>query len=101
MCDWFTQETIDNSGLPPRSLLSHPAHHRLQFPPLNGTGVPLCSYCSNFHKPGACIHRWLALCMEWASFAQRLLPRVLSNIFCSSMKTILFSCARVGKASEQ
>src|SRR6218665_2379431 len=41
------------------------------------------------------------LCMEWASFAQRLLPRVFSNIFCSSMKTILFSCARVGKASEQ
>ena len=27
------------SGLPPRSLLSHPGHQRSQFPPINGTGV--------------------------------------------------------------
>src|SRR6218665_670984 len=29
------------SGLLPRSLLSHPGHQRLQFPPINGTGEVL------------------------------------------------------------
>ena len=34
------------------------------------------------------------------SLAQRLLPRILSDTFYSSLKTVLFSCARVGSASE-
>ena len=37
------------------SLLSHPGHQRLQLPPLNGTGVTLCSIYPNFYKPGPCI----------------------------------------------
>src|SRR6218665_1884985 len=48
------------TGLPQRSLLSHPGHQRSQFTPLTGTGVTLCSFCSYLHNPGPCI-LWLAL----------------------------------------
>src|SRR6218665_3374037 len=41
--------------LPPRSLPSHPGHQRLQFTPIIGTGVTLCSFCSYIHNPGPCI----------------------------------------------
>src|SRR6218665_196870 len=43
------------SVLPLRSLLSNPGHQKSQFPPLNETGVTLCSFCPYFHKPGPCI----------------------------------------------
>src|SRR6218665_599975 len=42
------------SGLPPRSLMSHPGHQRSQFTPLIGTGVTLCFFCSCLHIPGPC-----------------------------------------------
>src|SRR6218665_3170485 len=49
------------SGLPPRSLLSHPGHQRSQFTPLIGTEVTLCSLCSYIHvQPRPVRSRWLA-----------------------------------------
>src|SRR6218665_2913646 len=59
------------SGLPPRSLLSHPGHQRSQFTPLIGTEVTLCSFCSYLHNPGSCILCGWPLCVEWASFGTR------------------------------
>src|SRR6218665_1967069 len=48
--------------------------------------------------------RWLVpLCGGWSLWlplSQRLLPRILSDTFYSSLKTLLFSRARVGSASE-
>src|SRR6218665_1837628 len=88
------------SGLPPRSLPSHPGHQRLQFTPIIGTGVTLCFFCSYIHNPGPCILGGWSLCVEWLPFSQRLLPRILSDTFYSSLKTLLFSRARVGSASE-
>src|SRR6218665_1830982 len=38
---------------------SHPGHQRLQFTPIIGTGVTLCSFCSYIHNPGPCILGWL------------------------------------------
>src|SRR6218665_2576343 len=37
---------------------------------------------------------------NWLPLSQRLLPRILSDTFYSSLKTLLFSRARVGSASE-
>src|SRR6218665_3138290 len=88
------------SSLPPRSLLSHPGHQRSQFTPLIGTGITLCSFCSNLHNPGPCILGGWPLCVEWASFVPLIAPRILSDTFYSSLKTLLFSRARVGRASE-
>src|SRR6218665_1362036 len=87
------------SGLLPRSLLSHPGHQRSQFTPLIGTGVTLCFFCSYLHNQGPCILGGWPLCVEWAFFVA-LLPRILSDTFYSSLKTLLFSRARVGSASE-
>ena len=39
-------------GLPARPLLSHPGNQRSQLPPLNETGVTLCTFCLYCHKPG-------------------------------------------------
>src|SRR6218665_2674907 len=48
------------SGLPPRSLPSHPGHQRMQFTPIIRTGVTLCSFCSYIHNPCRPVHsRWL------------------------------------------
>src|SRR6218665_2090832 len=84
------------SGLPPRSLLSLPGHQRLQFTPIIGTGVTLCSFCSYIHNPGPCILSGWPLCVEWAS----VVAKILSDTFYFSLKTLLFSRARVGSASE-
>src|SRR6218665_3340836 len=55
------------SGLPPRSLLSHPGHQRSQVTPLIGIGVTFCSFCSYLHNPGPCILGGWPLCVEWVS----------------------------------
>src|SRR6218665_956804 len=60
------------SGLPPRSLLSHPGHQRSQFTPLIGTGVTLCSFCSYLHNPSPCILGGWPLFVEWASFVAKI-----------------------------
>src|SRR6218665_3359339 len=60
------------SGLPPRSLPSHPGHQRLQFAPIIGTGVTLCSFCSFIHSPGPCILGGWSLCVEWASVVAKI-----------------------------
>src|SRR6218665_2908196 len=58
--------------LPPRSLPSHPGHQRLQFTPIIGTGVTLCSFCSYIHNPGPCILGGWPLCVEWASVVAKI-----------------------------
>src|SRR6218665_1808098 len=63
------------SGLPPRSLPSHPGHQRLQFTPIIGTGVTLCSFCSYIHNPGPCILGGWSLCVEWASVVAKIAPQ--------------------------
>src|SRR6218665_1746952 len=64
------------SGLPPRSLPSHPGHQRSQFTPIIGTGVPLCSFCSYLHNPeGPGILGGWPLCVEWASFVAKIAPQ--------------------------
>src|SRR6218665_113336 len=88
------------SGLPPRSLLSHPGHQRSQFTPLIGTTVTLFSFCSSPPQPRPVHSRWLAPLWNGLPLSQRLLPRILSDTFYSSLKTLLFSRARVGSASE-
>src|SRR6218665_2538468 len=82
------------------SLLSHPGHQRSQLPPLNGTGVTLCFFCPYstsqaraFSVVGPSLWNGLPL-------AQRMLPKVLSDTYYSSLKTVLFSRARVASASE-
>src|SRR6218665_1910700 len=50
------------SGLPPRSVLSHPGHQRSQFTPLIGTGISFCSFCSYHHNPCPCILGGWPLC---------------------------------------
>ena len=61
-----------------------------------------CIACFNkcvygYMYPGPCILGGWPLCVEWASFV---LPRILSDTFYSRLKTLLFSRARVGSASE-
>src|SRR6218665_3506156 len=63
------------SGLPPRSLPSHPGHQRLQFTPIIGTGVTLCSFCSYIHNPDPCILGGWPLCVEWASVVAKIAPQ--------------------------
>src|SRR6218665_3313553 len=79
------------SGLPPRSLLSHPGHQRSQFTPLIGIGVTLCSFCSYLHNPGPCILGGRPSVWNGLPLSQRLLPRILSDTFYSSLKTLLSS----------
>src|SRR6218665_3963408 len=66
---------ISCSGLPPRSLPSHPGHQRVQFTPIIRTGVTLCSFCSYIHNPGPCILCGWSLCMEWASVVAKIAPQ--------------------------
>src|SRR6218665_86470 len=75
----------------------HPGHQRLQFTPIIGTGVTLCSFCSYIHNPFSVVGPsvWNGL-----PLSQRLLPRILSDTFYSSLKTLLFNRASVGSASE-
>src|SRR6218665_3579711 len=80
------------SGLPPRSLPSHPGHQRLQFTPLIGSGVTLCSFCSFIHNPGPCILGGWPLCVEWASFVAKIAcPGFFLRHFTLALK--LFSLA--------
>src|SRR6218665_1873555 len=65
-----------------------------------GKGVTLCSFCSYLHNPGPCILGGWPLCLKWASFVARTASQDLSGTFYSSLKTLLFSRARVGSASE-
>jgi len=84
------------SGLhvPPRSLLFHHGHQRSQFPRSTERGLvfvpfarrPTCTSTSSV---------W-----NGSPLAQQLLLRVLSDTFCSSTKTVLFSRVKVGSASE-
>src|SRR6218665_926344 len=62
------------NGLPlsQRSLPSHPGPQRLQFAPIIGTGVTLCSFCSYIHNPGPCIVGGWSLCVEWASVVAKI-----------------------------
>src|SRR6218665_2249141 len=63
------------SGLPPRSLPSHPGHQRMQFTPIIRTGATLCSFCSYIHNPGPCILGGWSLCVEWASVVAKIAPQ--------------------------
>src|SRR6218665_2609452 len=99
-CHGLEVYSVSCYGLSPRSLLSHPGHQRSQFTPLSGTGVTLCSFCSYPHNPSPCILGGWPLCVEWASVVAKIAPRILSDTFYSSLKTLLFSRARVGSASE-
>src|SRR6218665_205641 len=63
------------SGLPPRSLPSHPGHQMLQFTPIIGTGVTLRSFCSYIHNPGPCILGGWPLCVAWASVVAKIAPQ--------------------------
>src|SRR6218665_4137293 len=63
--------------------------------------------CSSFlllapPQPRPMHSRWLALlqCGMGFHLSQRLIPRILSDTLYSSLKTLLFSRARVGSASE-
>src|SRR6218665_845006 len=83
--------------LRPTSEIIPPRHQRSPFAPVIGTGCTLCSFCSYLNNnPGPCILG----CWNGLPLAQRLLPRILSDTFYSSLKTLLFSRARVGSASE-
>jgi len=71
-----------------------------QFLPLNGTGVTLCSFCPHLHKPGPCILGGWPHCGEWTSFGTVIAPQdSFRYILLYSLKTVLFSRARVGSAS--
>ena len=59
----------------------------------------LCSFCSYIHNPGPCILGGWPLCVEWASSIVKIAPQD-SDRFYSSLKTLLFSRARVGSTSE-
>src|SRR6218665_2480860 len=79
------------SGLPPRSLPSHPSSLRsseqgLLFVPFARTST---TQARAFSVVGPSVWNGLPL-------SQRLLPRILSDTFYSSLKTLLFSRARVG-----
>src|SRR6218665_965854 len=63
------------SGLPPRSLPSHPGHQRMQFTPIIRTGVAICSFCSYIHNPGPCILGGWSICVEWASVVAKIAPQ--------------------------
>src|SRR6218665_886317 len=63
------------SGVPPRSLLSHPVHQWSQFTPLIRSGVTLYSLCSYLLNPGPCILGGWPLCVEWASFVAKIAPQ--------------------------
>src|SRR6218665_2009224 len=87
------------SGLPPRFLLSHLRHQRVQFPSINGTGgvlfvsLPVLNVARLVHS--RCLAPLFGMGFHW-----RLLLRVHSDAFYSSLKTALFSHARVGSSSE-
>src|SRR6218665_1805277 len=67
-CPGLKVPTGPCSGLPPRSLLSHPGHQRSQFPPVNETGGgTLCLFCPYFNSSGLYILGDKPLCLEWAS----------------------------------
>src|SRR6218665_2411538 len=53
----------------------HPGHQRLQFTPIIGTGVTLCSFCSYIHNPGPCILGGWSLCVDWASVVAKIAPQ--------------------------
>jgi len=92
------------SGLPPRSLLSDPGHQRLQFPPINGMGSTLCPFCPyaytstrqtrTFSVVGLSVWNQLPL-------ALRLLPRVHSDTFYSSLLAVLESVALLSNNLEE
>src|SRR6218665_640741 len=63
------------SGLPPRSLPSHPRHQGMQFTPIIRTGATLCSFCSYIHNPGPCVLGGWSLCVEWASVVAKIAPQ--------------------------
>src|SRR6218665_3901524 len=65
-------------AFPPRSLLSHPGHQRSQFTPLF---VPFARTSTTQARASSL---WNGL-----PLAQRLLPRILSDTFYSSLKTLL------------
>src|SRR6218665_3315536 len=89
-------------GLPARSLLSRPGHHRTLFSPLYGTGGGAnLSLSPCFPLADPCILCDWPFCVEWTSIgpmAQGLFPRVHSNTFYSS--NCSFSPAGIGSASE-
>src|SRR6218665_1546892 len=77
-----------------------PRHQRSQCTPLIGTGFLFAPFARTsttqaraFSVVGPSVWNGLPL-------SQRLLPRILSDTFYSSLKTLLFSRARVGSASE-
>jgi len=88
------------SDIPARSLLSHPGNQRSQFPRLCGTG--------DLFAPFACTSTRLTRAFSlvgpsvWngLTLTQRLLPRVHSGAFYSSLKTVLCSRTGIGSASE-
>src|SRR6218665_4227335 len=75
--------------------LKHPGHQRLQFTPI--IFVPFARTSTTLARAFSVVgpSAWNGL-----PLSQRLLPRILSDTFYSSLKTLLFSRARVGSASE-
>src|SRR6218665_1435242 len=88
------------SGLPPRSLPSHPGHQRSQFTPLIGTGLLFVLFARTSTTQARAFSVVGPFVWNGLPLSQRLLPRILSDTFYSSLKTLLFSRARVGSASE-
>ena|SRR6218665_3938839 len=90
-------------GLAPRSLLSHTGHRRLWFLSINGTGVlfipfALTSTCQTlaFSVVGPSV--WNSL--QWHCECSPCRVHSVSDAYYSSLKTALFSRARVGSTSE-
>src|SRR6218665_502247 len=62
--------------------------------------VPFARTCTSTTQARALILGGRPLYVEWASFGATIAPRILSDTFYFSLKTLLFSRARVGSASE-
>src|SRR6218665_353576 len=81
------------SGLSVQSLLSHLRYQRSHCPPISGTGGAPCPFCLYFHKAEPYLLGGWPLCVELCGicveFALRLLLRVHSDTFYSSLKTVL------------
>src|SRR6218665_158648 len=88
------------SILPPRSLLFHPGHQRSQFTLLIRTGLLFVPFARTSTTQARAFSVVGPSVWDGLPLSQRLLPRILSNTFYSSLKTLIFSHARVGSASE-
>src|SRR6218665_422225 len=96
---WSSGPPWPCSGLPPRSLLSHPGYQRSQFPPIVGTGVLFVPFAHTSTRQARAFSVVGPSVWNGLPLALRLLPMVHYDAFYSSLKTTLFSRARVGSAS--